>query len=60
MKTWRIRYKDSKSNGRVVTMFYSGNFSRYQIINYYGLNQPDCYWFELKIMNDINLKFNEI
>ena len=52
MTKWKITYIDSKSRGKKLTTYYTGNFSRYQIIEFFGLNQPDCYWFKLEIVKD--------
>ena len=49
MADWKIYYIDSHSHGKVCHTYYSGNMTRAEIIEFFGLNQPDCYWFKLEL-----------
>lgn len=53
MATWKIYYKDKMSNGQLCSTMYSGTMTRSEIIEFFGLNQPDCYWFKLELQKDI-------
>lgn len=51
-KKWKITYIDSKSRGKKCVTYYTGNKSREEIILFFGLDEPDCYWYELEIVNN--------
>ena len=52
MACWKIYYIDSISRGKVCHTYYCGNKTRAEIIEFFGLNQPDCYWFKLEFIKD--------
>ncbi len=48
MVTWKITYIDTKSRGKRCTTYHTGHFTRQQIIEFFGLNQPDVLWFRIE------------
>lgn len=52
-KTWKIYYKDTLSRGKVCTTYYCGDKSREEIIEFFGLKQPDCLWYKLEIVEKL-------
>lgn len=50
MTTWKITYIDTKSGGRKLTTYYTGDYTKWQIISFFGLNEPDVVWFKLEIV----------
>lgn len=48
MTTWKIQYIDTKSNGKRLTTFHTGSLTRYEIIKFFGLDQPDVLWFKIE------------
>lgn len=55
MATWKITYIDEKSRGKRCTTTYSGHYTRYEIIKFFGLDKPDVVWFKLELVRDNKL-----
>ena len=48
MKHYVIRYIDKWSNGKVKETEYVGNWGIRKLIEFFGLNEPDVTWWEIK------------
>ena len=46
MKKYKINYKEAGSE-RIGTCYHSGDLSKDEVIEFFGLNEPDVEWFEI-------------
>lgn len=55
MKTWKARIKE-KNNDHILTPEYSwfdsGEKTRQEMIEFWGLNEPDVEWYELELFEE--------
>lgn len=51
MKHWEARIKE-RCNPHIVTPSYYGDVDREYLIKFWGLNEPDIEWYELKLVED--------
>lgn len=47
MTTWKIEYIDTKSRGKRLTTYHTGNLSKEAIIAFFGLDEPDVIWYRV-------------
>lgn len=46
MSKWVIKYKEVGKD-RIGTCSHSGNLSKEEVIEFFGLNEPDIEWYEI-------------
>ncbi|MCH5234937.1 MAG: hypothetical protein J1E16_06555 [Muribaculaceae bacterium] len=50
MTYWRVKYIDKYSGGKVSTTVYYGDISEKEVIEFFGLENEDVYWYELELI----------
>ena len=46
MRKWTIKFKEYGKN-HIGTCYHSGNLSRKEVIEFFGLNDPDIEWYKI-------------
>lgn len=52
MKTYKITYADDLSGGAERSTFFSGTKTRQEIIEFFGLRNPDIHWYKIEEVNE--------
>lgn len=46
-KTWIVVYIDADSNGQKRKTSISGQYTKDEVIDFFGLKNPDVYWYDV-------------
>lgn len=49
---WKVDYKDTKSNGELRTTYYMGDVDKSFVIDFFGLNRPDVFWYNVELVEE--------